>query len=203
MIELAVFGSLLMAALAVLLRYALTGQYTQQTKMRAFRNALMIASRPAPDDGHYPIGGASSLIIDQRLVVDPTNAFGLGGFTPVFDSASVLRDPRMDTAEDGDVQMRIELNEHVLPEFPVAEFDDDMGFEDNADSTRQTTSETVLLKTEDDAQITTVTGVAWTEKETSRAFTYPGGSIGGTLENPLTIRDEHSTTMWVTPWETP
>jgi hypothetical protein len=196
MIELAVFGSLIIGALGVLLRYALTAQYTQQTRMRAFRNTLMLASRPAPDDGRFPVGGGSSLLYDERLIVDPGDTFGIGGLAglnPAFNR--VTRDVRMDTLETRDILVRVELNGQALPETPSPETGS-IGPDLESDSERATTMDTVLLKSEDENQITTVSGVAWTEREEGRPFEHPSGDLA-TQE----IRNEHSTTVWTTPWE--
>ena len=98
LVELAVFGSLALMVLGVLVNYALGADNTLRTTMRTFRLAEAYAGLPPPlihwlsKNSIAPYGGASVTMIDDRYIPDPSNPFAIGSASPVQSSANVTRD---------------------------------------------------------------------------------------------------------------
>ncbi|MBI4322869.1 MAG: hypothetical protein HY596_01190 [Candidatus Omnitrophica bacterium] len=94
LLELAIFGSLFILVLGVLLNYGLNADYSQRAKMEAFRQALALSS-----DSNITGGGSYALAKD-RYIPNPSNPFALGSDIPVSESGSVIRDFRLDETAD-------------------------------------------------------------------------------------------------------
>ncbi len=108
--ELAVFGSLVIMLLGVMISYGLNYNYNQQAQMAAFRKALQMAGTPVEpnSDGckkngvYDPRGpdcqkrrsGSYSLVQD-RHIPSPGTMFGVGAMTPISASGNVLRSHRL------------------------------------------------------------------------------------------------------------
>ncbi len=97
LLELAIFGSLLLMLLGVLVGYGLRYNFQQQATMEAFRKAQEFAYK---DDEGAPRGSASYTVIKDRHIPDPQNPFGVGQVSPIMASASVTRDTYMDALPD-------------------------------------------------------------------------------------------------------
>jgi len=82
LIELAVFGSILILLLGALINYGLNTEYTQQVWMKSFREALGLASG----------GSASVIVVRDRYLPNPGNPFATGSPLPVSAGASITRD---------------------------------------------------------------------------------------------------------------
>ena len=80
LLELAIFGGLMIVVLGSLVSYGLNADYTQQAMMQAFRQALGTAAN-ATNNG-APIS-ASHVIVNDRHIPDPSNPFGLGNVVPI------------------------------------------------------------------------------------------------------------------------
>lgn len=89
LLELAVFSTIFLTILTALVAYGLRYSYNQRAQMLAFRRAMKIAS-----DRNY--GSGSYMLIQDRHIPDPTEAFGIGATSPFIATASVIRDPELD-----------------------------------------------------------------------------------------------------------
>lgn len=107
LLELAIFGSLLILVLGVLLNYGLNADYSQRAKMEAFRHALALSSDSSVT------GGGSYTLAKDRYIPNPSNPFAIGSALPVSDSGSVTRDFRLDATADTEAELpriNIEVN---------------------------------------------------------------------------------------------
>jgi hypothetical protein len=87
LVELAVFGSILLFCVAILIQYALDGNYSQQTQMEAFRKALRLA--------YYKSGPADSssiVLVKDKPIPDPRDQWGFGERYPITGSGSAVWD---------------------------------------------------------------------------------------------------------------
>jgi len=98
LLELAVFGSLVLLLLGTLIVYGLRYDFQQQAQMEVFRKALEMSYQL--DSDNQVVGSASYTLVKDRHIPDPSNPFGVGQVTPVIASASVSRDYRMDATPD-------------------------------------------------------------------------------------------------------
>ncbi|MDD5574442.1 MAG: hypothetical protein PHH75_04610 [Candidatus Omnitrophica bacterium] len=89
MLELAVFSTIFLTILTALVAYGLRYSYNQRAQMLAFRRAMKIAS-----DRNY--GAGSYMLIQDRHIPDPADAFGIGSTSPFIATSSVIRDPELD-----------------------------------------------------------------------------------------------------------
>lgn len=85
MIELAVFGSLMLLGLAFLVRYGLLYNYQQMTQQEAFRQALIMGH----SDLAWPYKQGSVALVRDRRMVDPSNPFVTGSRQTFVGAASV------------------------------------------------------------------------------------------------------------------
>lgn len=85
-LELAIFGSILIMLLGVLVNYGLRYNFQQKLMQQAFRKALGVAGTERT--------GTYILVKDQHIP-QPANPFAVGSVVPVVSSASVVRDYRM------------------------------------------------------------------------------------------------------------
>lgn len=100
-LELAVFGSILIMLLGILVNYGLKYNFQQQVMQQAFRKALGIAAnRPS----------ATYILVKDRHIPDPSNPFGVGSVMAVSSSASIVRDYKMqETADTAGELPRIDI----------------------------------------------------------------------------------------------
>lgn len=87
LLELAIFGSILIMLLGVLINYGLKYNSQQQVMQQAFRKVLGLAADR---------GSASYTLFKEQNIPDPSNPFAVGSVIPVTSSASVTRDYSMD-----------------------------------------------------------------------------------------------------------
>lgn len=143
-LELAVFGSVLIMLLGVLVNYGLKYNFQQQTMQQAFRKALGVAAEPLSDG--LPRGSATYILIKDRHIPNPSNPFGVGSVVAVSSSASVVRDYRMhQTADKADELSRMDIEiqgqtESFKGSFKTAAFRDEhsvplpeLGYKENED----------------------------------------------------------------------
>ena len=88
MLELAVFGSMLILVLGMLINYGLGADFNQQAAMESFRKALGDASTSGK-------GTATIVLIKDRHIANPAHPFAFGQIIPISSSASVVKDPLM------------------------------------------------------------------------------------------------------------
>ncbi len=93
LLELAVFGAMLITLLGVLITYGLKNKYQQQIMQQAFRKALGVTAEQYSNGQRK--GQANYLYIRDRHTPNPENPFGLGSVSPYMQSAQVIRDYRM------------------------------------------------------------------------------------------------------------
>ena len=92
MLELAVFGSLLLLVLGALVNYGLNAEFSQHATMETFRQALVDAAK-SPLNGQP--AAVSHLRIQNRHIPNPSHPFGLGSAIPVAAQAGVTRNFQM------------------------------------------------------------------------------------------------------------
>lgn len=110
LVELGIFGSLLILLLGVLINYGLEADYRQFAAMEAFRGALREAAQPANPTNPAcadPLsidcvtrGGGSMTVVRDRHIPDPSDPFTIGSAIPIVASADVLRTPDVDATPD-------------------------------------------------------------------------------------------------------
>ncbi len=109
LLELAVFGSLILMVLGAIVSYGLRFNFQQQADMHVFRKAQELAMKH--DNDNQPYGSSSYTVVRDRHLPDASNPFGIGGVSPVMASASITRDNRLDeTAMDYDGLPKMVIN---------------------------------------------------------------------------------------------
>ena len=97
LLELAIFGSLLLLVLGAVVNYGLNYDYNQRASMEAFRQALGIASDPEVGSGAYTL-------IQDRHLPSASNPFAIGFRAQVSGSAGVTRNfKQIETADCPDI----------------------------------------------------------------------------------------------------
>lgn len=97
-LELAIFGSLFIMLLGVLINYGLRYNFQQKVIQQAFRQALASAAQ-STEDG-TPISTSHQVVRDVRIP-DSSQPFSIGSLIPVSASASVVRNYKMQETADG------------------------------------------------------------------------------------------------------
>ena len=92
LLELAVFGSILLMLIGILVNYGLRYNFQQQVMQQAFRKALKSAAK-ADRDGEP--SSTTHILIRDRHVPNPAGPFTVGSIIPVSASASVIRNYHM------------------------------------------------------------------------------------------------------------
>lgn len=112
LLELSVFGTILIMLMGVLVNYGLRYNFQQQAMQEAFRKALGAASLSVPDTNPTSYQGhASYTLIKDRHIPDAGNPFGLGSVMPFSGSANVIRSFELDkTAETVEELPRVKIN---------------------------------------------------------------------------------------------
>jgi len=116
-LELAVFGSILIMLLGVLINYGLRYNFQQQVMQEAFRKALGVTA----------VRRSTYVLIKDRHIPDPSNHFGIGALTPVMSSASVTRNYKLHETADSVSElprMYLEINGEI-DYYKTAGFDSD------------------------------------------------------------------------------
>lgn len=85
MVELAIFGSILLLLFGVLLNFGMNADYTQYAQMKAFRQGLRMSADIERRKATY-------LHLHDRHLPNPSDPFGIGGTTPSSGQANVTRD---------------------------------------------------------------------------------------------------------------
>lgn len=91
LVELAVFGTIFLMILGAMISYGLKYNLSQQAQMQAFRRALDMNANPLNNER-----SVSYMVIKDRHIPDPLEAFGIGTTAPVTAAASVTRNVRLD-----------------------------------------------------------------------------------------------------------
>jgi hypothetical protein len=91
LLELAIFGSIMIMLLGVILNYGLRYSYDQKTQMEAFRRALneTVSSHQS-----------SVVVIRDGHIPNPSHPFAIGLVAPFFSSANIVRSYRMHHTAD-------------------------------------------------------------------------------------------------------
>lgn len=103
-LELAVFGAILMMLLGVLLSYGLRYNYQQLSLQRSFRQAL---GTSAYSTKNYRPVSVSHMLVENRHIPDPTHPFAIGTVTPISSSASITRTARMHETPDRESELGV------------------------------------------------------------------------------------------------
>lgn len=88
LLELAVFGSILIMLLGILVNYGLRYNNQVRAMQTAFRQGLKYAAESVKDDTP---GSVSYLFLEDKHIPSPSDPFGIGSVIPVSASASVTR----------------------------------------------------------------------------------------------------------------
>jgi len=98
-LELAIFGSILIMLLGAILSYGLRYSQEQKTMMSAFRKTLQKSTDPNCG------GQASVTVISDKHIPNPTNPFAIGSVSPFSSSASVIRSARLHETADTEAEL--------------------------------------------------------------------------------------------------
>lgn len=96
-LELAIFGAILIMLLGVLLSYGLKDSLQQKTTMNAFRGAL----KESNDNG----GQGSFMLLEDNHIPSPGNPFAVGSVEPFIASGSVVRSSALHEVADSEEQL--------------------------------------------------------------------------------------------------
>lgn len=94
LLELAIFGSMIILILGAMLNYGLNAEYTQRAMMESFRQA-----EAAPN--------TSYLLVQDRHIPNPSHPYAVGALVPVTASASVTRSNQLNTLGAPTLTMKI------------------------------------------------------------------------------------------------
>lgn len=86
LLELAVFGSLMIMVLGAIVNYGLNADSNQRAMMSSFRQALSSAAKAPNPANHDPVS-VSHLVIQSKHFPDPSNPFAIGSMVPATASA--------------------------------------------------------------------------------------------------------------------
>ncbi len=96
-LELAIFGSILISLLGVLVSYGLRYNYQQLETQRAFRKALGSTATSMVPGTPTSVG---HMLIEDRHIPNPSDTFGMGAITPLGSSGSVTRSAALHETPD-------------------------------------------------------------------------------------------------------
>ena len=126
LLELSIFGSIMLMLLGVLINYALRYNAQQRIEQKAFRKALnesyqVKASIPYFDlilgnhlgitDFVHSQGTSSYTVVEDVHIPDPGNPWGVGQVIPVSASASIPRNERFDTTAEWPSELPVSVFE--------------------------------------------------------------------------------------------
>ena len=92
LVELAIFGAILLMLLGIVLSYGLKSSIQQKVMMNAFRGALK--------EGAVNGGQGSYLIIEDDHIPSPGNQFGMGSVMPFSANSNVIRSAALHVTAD-------------------------------------------------------------------------------------------------------
>jgi len=97
LLELAIFGSLILMVLGALINYGLSEDFNQQITMEAFRDALASAAQSSAPG--QPTS-TSHLLVADRHIPNPSHPFAAGAVMPVSSGAGVTRNSSLQVTAD-------------------------------------------------------------------------------------------------------
>jgi len=121
LIELAIFGSIVMMLFGVLISYGLRYDRQLRTIHQTFRKALKSAAEVNTDDKPILV---EHVVVNDSHVPDPTNTFGIGSVSTALSQASLTRTNRLFEQPDNDNELpviRIDINDQTR-EYKAAGF---------------------------------------------------------------------------------
>jgi hypothetical protein len=105
-LELAIFGAILLTLLGVLISYGLRYNYQQRATQQAFRRALGTSAYSTA--ANMPVS-VSHMVIEDRHIPDPTHPFAVGSITPFTGMGSVTRTAKMHETPDNDNELGVTI----------------------------------------------------------------------------------------------
>ncbi len=96
-LELAIFGSILIMLLGILINYGLRYGFQQQVMQQAFRQALATAA--VSMDPHTPVS-TSHIVVRDKHIPNPADTFAVGSVMPFSSGASIVRSYKLDETPD-------------------------------------------------------------------------------------------------------
>lgn len=114
LLELAIFGSILIMLLGVLVNYGLRYNYQQQAMQQAYRKALKSAAESVGDGKPAAV---THVLIKDSHIPNPSNPLGLGSVMPISASASVTRNHKLQEVaitRDELPQITMDVNGQIL-----------------------------------------------------------------------------------------
>ncbi len=104
LLELAVFGTLLIMLLGVLVNYGMRYNYQQQLMQRTFRRAL--ANTGSSLKNNEPIS-ITSIVIQDRPIPDPATPFVTGSVVPIISQESVTRNYKLQEVPENEEELPV------------------------------------------------------------------------------------------------
>lgn len=102
LLELTVFGAIIIMLLGVLINYGMRYNFQVQAMQEAFRKALGYASK-SNDNGNPT--SVSYIMIKDKHIPQPANPFGIGSVIPISASANVTRNYRSQDSADSEAEL--------------------------------------------------------------------------------------------------
>lgn len=112
LLELAIFGSIIIMLLGIILNYGLRYGLQQKAMMSAFRKTLA-----ASNDSNSGGQGSYTLIQDKHIP-NPSNPFAVGSVAPFSGSSSVVRTARLHETADTEAELpktTIQIQDRIFP----------------------------------------------------------------------------------------
>lgn len=214
LVELAVFGSILLLAVAFLIRVGMRMNYQQELAMRSFRDGLRVAGKLGKHREEQ-VPQVSYTIFEDRQVPTPGDPFGLNQRTRFAGAANItwgkylLQTSGMDGGEGRPSRLLFHVNYNPdgtprLEGFWGDEFEDPLEDTEEKEHTladhdtspyhteleRATKSRASLTRAESGGSVTTQRAGAMTEEVTTRWVFNEGGAIGSVTN---TLRQDAET----------
>ncbi len=110
LLELAIFGSIIIMLIGILLNYGLRANFQQAALQKAFRKALAESVKSSDDNAPSSV---SYVRTEDKHIPDPTNFLGQGQIMPFVSSASVTNSYKLDLGADNQAELpviKIDIN---------------------------------------------------------------------------------------------
>lgn len=103
-VELAIFGSIFLFCLGVLISYGMSYNFQQRQMMQAYKETRQKSYDIIDAGNKGPFASADMVVINDKHIPDPQDAWGIGGFQPVGNSYGISVSNRLySSANYGDL----------------------------------------------------------------------------------------------------
>lgn len=108
LLELAIFGALIIMLLGVMVNYGLRYRYQQEVTQEAFHRALASAANSTKDNTPASV---THTVLRDRHIPDPSNPWGVGSVLPIVSGAMVISNPKLHETADKESELpRMEID---------------------------------------------------------------------------------------------